>query len=284
MTGATDPASTDPAAADPAATDPAATDPAAADPGPRSWPGVGGWVRSKDPGYLAVKRSVRAAVVMPAVFGFTHLVFPNPQVALFGAFGSFALLLLVDFPGRPRTKLVSYLALFAVGSCFVVIGTVVSTDKVGAVLVMAVVGFCVLFAGIVSPQAATGSTAALLTFVLPVAVAQPASSVGPRLVGWAVAGAVCIPACLLVWPTPWHDDLRRRLSATVSAVGRLALARSRDQVAPEAEEGVMAELSMLRRQYQATPYPPTGAAAGAVAVAKLVGRVEWVAAERGVGR
>ncbi len=102
----------------------------------------------------------------PPVFGLTHVLFSNPQVSLFGAFGSFALLLLVDFPGRPRTRLVSYVALFFVGSCFIALGTVVSTYKVAAVVAMAVVGFVVLFAGIVSPQAATASTAALLTFVL----------------------------------------------------------------------------------------------------------------------
>ena len=37
------------------------------------------------------------------------------------------------------------------------------------------------------------------------------------------------------------------------------------------------ELSLLREYFAGTPYPATGAAAGAVALAKLVGRVEWVA-------
>jgi hypothetical protein len=40
---------------------------------------------------------------------------------------------------------------------------------------------------------------------------------------------------------------------------------------------VTRELSHLRDQVRATPYPPTGAAAGAVALATLVGRVEWLA-------
>ena len=97
-------------------------------------------------------------------------------------------------------------------------------------MAMAVVGFAVLFVGIVSPQVATASTAALLLFVLPVAVAQPAAAVGPRLLGWVVAGAFCIPACMLVWPTPWHDDLRRRLSATLSAVGPAGDAHGRAAV------------------------------------------------------
>ncbi|HEX3981295.1 MAG TPA: FUSC family protein [Acidimicrobiales bacterium] len=243
----------------------------------RRWSQTVGRVRSKDPGGLALKRSVRAAVVVPLVFGLTHVVFSNPQVSLFGAFGSFALLLLVDFPGRPRTRLVSYVALFLVGSGFIAVGTVVSTHKVAAVAAMAVVGFAVLFAGIVAPQAASASTAALLVFVLPVAVAQPAGAVGPRLLGWAVAGAFCIPSCMLIWPTPWHDDLRRHVSAAISAVGRLVLATGRHGPDPDARGAVTSAMSQLRDQFRGTPYPPTGAVAGAVALAKLVGRVEWVA-------
>jgi Fusaric acid resistance protein-like len=235
------------------------------------------WVRAKDPDYLAIKRSARAAVVMPSVFAIAHVVSSNAQISLFGAFGSFALLLLVDFPGRPRTRLLSYVALFLVGSCFISLGTVVSTHKVASVVVMAVVGFAVLFAGIVTPLAATASTAALLTFVLPVAVAQPASAVGPRLIGWALAGAACIPACMLIWPTPWHDNLRRRVAAAMSAVSRLSEAHARGKSDPLARADVKSELSLLRRQFAGTPYPPTGAVAGAIALAKLVGRVEWVA-------
>ncbi len=161
------------------------------------WSAVTAWFRAKDPDLLAVKRSVRAAVFVPLVFGITHLASSNAQLSLFGAFGSFALLLMVDFAGRPRTRLSSYAILFVAGAAFIALGTVVSTNKVSAVVAMAVVGFVVLFAGIISPQAATGSTAASLLFVLPVAVAQPASAVGPRLVGW-VAGrrlVPCPPAC-----------------------------------------------------------------------------------------
>jgi Fusaric acid resistance protein-like len=242
-----------------------------------SWSSAATWVRTKDPQYLAIKRSVRAAVVVPAVFGLTHALFSNPQVSLFGAFGSFALLLLVDFPGRPRTRLVSYLALVVAGSCFIALGTVVSTHKVAAVVVMAVVGFGVLFAGIESPQAATASTAALLVFVLPVAVAQPAGQVGPRLIGWAFAGTFCVAACMLVWPTPWHDNLRSRISATIASVSRLAAAFAHGQPDVSVSGPVKSQLDSLRQQFAGTPYPPTGAAASAVALSKLASRTEWVA-------
>ncbi len=239
--------------------------------------GVVGWLKSKDPDLLVIKRSVRAAIVMPSAFAITHVCFSDPQVSLFAAFGSFALLLLVEFTGPARTRLVSYLGLYLVGSCFIVLGTVASTHKAAAVVAMALVGFAVLFAGIAAPPAATASTAALLTFVLPVAVAQPTSEIGPRLVGFTLAAACCITACLLIWPPPWHDNLRRRLAAAVSAVGRLADARARGTPDPGAHADVTAQLALLRKQFSGTPYPPTGAAAGAVALSKLVGRVEWVA-------
>ncbi len=243
----------------------------------RARPGSRQWLRSKDPHLLVVKRSIRAAVIMPSVFALAHGLFSNPQVGLFGAFGSFALLLLVEFTGRVHSRLISYVGLYVAGSCFIVLGTVVSTHKVAAVATMAVVGFAVLYAGIVAPPVATASTAALLTFVLPVSVAQPASAVGPRLIGWSLAAAFCIAGCLLVWPPPWHDNLRRRLASAVSAVARLAEARARGASDPEAHAAVVSELASLRRQFSGTPYPPTGAASGAVALSKLVGRVEWVA-------
>ncbi len=226
---------------------------------------------------MAVKRSVRAAIVMPTAFAIGHFAFSNPQVGLFSAFGSFSLLLLVDFPGRPRSRLLCYIGLFVAGGFLISLGTAVSTHQVAAVVAMGVVGFTVLFAGIAWPEAAIGATAALMTFVLPVAVAQPTSQVGPRLVGWALAGAMCIPACMLIWRPPWHDELRRRLSASTAAVAALADAHANGKRDPEGLANVNSELSLLRQQFAGTPYPPTGSAAGSVALAKLVGRVEWVA-------
>ncbi len=239
--------------------------------------GVAGWFRAKDPGLGATKRSVRAAVVVPGIFAITHVAFADPQVSLFASFGSFALMLFVDFGGPPRTRLVSYLALFATGMVFVTIGTAASAHAAAAVATMAVVGFVVLFAGVVVPQAAVASTAALLTFVLPVAVAAPVSEIGPRLGGFALAGAAAIPVCLLLWPGHWHDRLRGHLSDTLSAVARLAGSHFGGSRDPAAKEAMDTELTELERVFAATPYPPTGASGGAVALAKLVGRTEWVA-------
>ena len=253
----------------------AAATPAVPAPDAPSPPAIG-WLRSKDPQLLVVKRSLRAAIVMPSVFALAHGLWSNAQVDLFAAFGSFALLLLVEFTGPPRTRLASYAGLYAVSGGLIAIGTVASTHEAAAVITMFVVGFGVLFAGIVAPQVATASTAVLLTFVLPVAVAVPASQVGWRLLGWTLAAAASITACLLIWPPPWHDNLRRRLSATITSVARLVAARARGDDDPGLMAAVSRELTLLRAQFSATPYPPTGAASAAVALSKLVGRVEWV--------
>ena len=240
-------------------------------------PAVLRWLASKDPDHLILKRSVRAAIVVPSMFAIAHTVFSNPQVGLFTAFGSFALLLFVEFTGPVRTRVTSYAVLVAVGAGFIALGTTASTHKAAAVIAMGVVGFAVLFAGIVAPQVATSSTAALLLFVLPVAVPQPVSAIGDRLTGWLLASVACTAACLLLWPPPWHDNLRRRLSATVSALAQLVAALSRGQAGDDEQAKVASELGQLRNQFRATPYPPTAAASGAVALSKLVGRVEWVA-------
>ena len=235
------------------------------------------WLRAKDPGLLAIKRSVRAAIVMPSVFAIAHASFSNSQVGLFAAFGSVALLLMVEFTGPARTRVLSYSALFVFGCASIALGTVASTNKVAAVVTMGVVGFVVLFAGILSPLAATAATAALLTFVLPVAVAAPASQIGYRLLGWAMAAAACIVACLFLWPPPWHENLRRRLADATLATARLIRAWARGDPDPEPRRAVTEAVGRLRTQFAATPYPPTGAVSSAVALSKLVGRVEWVA-------
>jgi uncharacterized membrane protein YccC len=241
------------------------------------------WVLAHDPSLAALKRSVRAAVVVPAAFAIARAVSPNPNVQLFAAFGSFALLLFVDFPGSPWTKLRSLGALFACGAVFIVVGTLCSTQPVAAVLAMAVVGFAVLFAGVLSPLVSAGTIAALLTFVLPIAVAAHPDEIPARLAGWLIAGALAVPAILLVWPRPFHDDLRRHLASTARALAALVAAHADGRTDPAALAAVETKLAELRRQFESTTYPPTGAGPGATALAKLVGRMEWVATNAVLG-
>ena len=111
---------------------------------------------------------------MPAVFALADKVIAQPQTSLFAAFGSFALLVLTEFTGPPRIRLLAYLGLGCVGAAFITLGTLCSRNEWLAAGVMAIVGFATLFAGVISGYVAAGATGALLTFVLPVNV--PASN------------------------------------------------------------------------------------------------------------
>ena len=202
----------------------------------------------------------------------------NAQTSLFAVFGSLALLLFVDFAGPAPARLRAYLGLWIVSAVLIAVATLCSTHVVLAAVAMALVGFVVLFAGIVSPRAVTGSTAVLLTFVLPVAVPAGGSAIPDRLLGWALAGVICIPAALLVWTERWHDQLRARLADAADAVAEQLNALATASDTDDARVRMDHTLEELRAQYEATPYRPTGAGPTDVALTNLVSQLEWVGA------
>ena len=226
----------------------------------------------------ALKRSLRGALVVPSVFAFALQVLGNPQTVIFATFGSFALMFMVEFSGPPRRRIRSYLTLFAVGLVFIPIGTLCSRNDALAFLSMAVAAFVVLFAGVLSAPAASGAVAALLLFVLPVAIDGGAGDIGPRMLGWCIAAAVCIPAVLVIWPLPWRSDFRVALAASARTLAATARAAAAGAVDEETAEATRRSVVELRRRYESTPYRPTGAALGDLTLAKLVGRLEWVSA------
>ncbi len=255
---------------------PAGDDHGAARREPSAGRGLLRWFEQRDPGLRATKRSIRAAIFVPSVFAIAVYGVGNSQTPLFAVFGAVALLVFVDFGGPFRVRVHSYLGLWVVGAVLIVVGTLCSKNAAAAIVAMAVVGFVVLSAGLVLPQAVTGSTAALLTFVLPVAVPGPASSIGERLLGWALAGAICIPAALLLWSGRWHDRLRLTMAAAARSVADLLREVPSGAVPVGTIDVVHRALAAMRAQFDTTPYRPTGAGPTDVALSNMVARLEWV--------
>jgi hypothetical protein len=166
------------------------------------------WLGRRDRDYVALRRACRAAIVMPGLFALGDKVFVNADIATFGAFGAFAMLLLVDFGGPMAQRLQAQAALAFVGAILICLGTLASATPWLAAIGMAVVGFGVLFAGVVSSTLATASTALLLAFILPVSVPAPVSAVPERLAGWGLAAVSGLIAIALLWPAPARDRLR----------------------------------------------------------------------------
>src|SRR3954469_17237886 len=84
--------------------------------------------RQRDPGFAALRRAGRAAIVMPSAFAVGNEVIGNVDVATFAAFGSFAMLLLVDFSGPMSARLQAYVALALTGAVLVCVGTLASRN------------------------------------------------------------------------------------------------------------------------------------------------------------
>ncbi|HEY1639250.1 MAG TPA: FUSC family protein [Streptosporangiaceae bacterium] len=236
------------------------------------------WPHISDPGLSSLRFAIRAAVLIPAVFAVATQVLQDPQLAVFAAFGSFALLAFVDFRGTARSRLTAYVSLAAAGAVLVVLGTLCSRNAWLAAGSMAVVGFIILFSGAINGYFAGAATAAILPFVLPVSLPAPMSVVGSRLAGWCLAGAVAIVAVMLVWPPRQAGTLRG-----AAARACLALAEAADCVLGGQEEVIGARLTAaadavdtLRGKFEATSHRPTGPTRQAAALAALVDELRWL--------
>jgi uncharacterized membrane protein YccC len=245
------------------------------------------WLRRRDHDLVALRRAGRAAIVMPGMFALGEEVIGNPVVATFAAFGSFAMLLLVDFGGPLRARLQAEAALAVVGCAFVCIGTLASRNVWLATATMALIGFLVIFAGVLSSVLARATTALLLALILPISLAAPVSALGDRVAGWGLAAAAALVAIAVLWPAPVHDPLRAaaatacralaaRLRAEVawmSGVGE-SLASERASAVLEADDAVAA----LRGAFLATPYRPASLSTADRATVRLVDEINRVEA------
>ncbi|MGH3249309.1 MAG: hypothetical protein ACRDOI_24310, partial [Trebonia sp.] len=221
----------------------------------------------------AAMRTVRATVVVPALFAITYKVVADPQMALFATFGGFATLIIAGFGGSRRDKLAAHAGLALAGSLALIIGTLVSGTTWLAAVVTVPVTFAIFFAGIGGPNAASGSTAAMFAYVLPVASAGGAATIPSRLEGWLLASAAGTIAVLLLSP---HAPGSRLRAAAADLAGELATrvraAAGGETTKPEA---MRAAKDRLRAAFTAAPFRPTGLAAADQALSSLVQLLEW---------
>jgi uncharacterized membrane protein YccC len=226
------------------------------------------WLRRRDPGLNALRRAGRTAIVMPAMFALGKVVIGNPTLATFAAFGSFAMLLFVDFAGPMRSRLRAQAALALTGAVFVCVGTLASNTTWLAVVAMMLVAFAVLFAGVVSSVLAGTTTSLLLAFILPLSLPGPASSIPDRLAGWGLASAAGLLAVWLLWPAPERDRVRTSAIAGCRALAARLRSAGAD---PQAAVGALHDV------FFATPYRPTGLSTSARAIVRLVDELKWLA-------
>jgi uncharacterized membrane protein YccC len=222
----------------------------------------------------ALQSAARAAIVMPAVFALADKVIKQPQTSLLAAFGSFAVLVLVEFGGPPSKRLAAYAGLACAGATFITLGTLCSRNPWLAAGAMAAVGFGVLFSGVINGYFAAAATGAILLFVLPVTIPAPNSAIPDRLEGWGLATGAGVCALLLLWPPRWRADLERAAARVVRQVADFVRAdreqlAERGRIAREAVDG-------LQRRFLGTQHRPTGPTGPTASLAALPDELDWL--------
>jgi uncharacterized membrane protein YccC len=226
----------------------------------------------------AAMRTARAVVVIPSLFALTYEGFGNLQMALFAAFGGFANLVVASFGGSRRDKAFAHFMLALIGSIGLIIGTAVSGIQWLAVLVTIPVTFGIFFLGVASPNAASGTIAALFPFVLPVATAGTVSMIPDRLAGWWLASAVSTVAVLVFSPPSPGDRLRAAAAGSARALATTLDGAARGTVTPADHQACQAAKHELMSAFASTPYRPTGLATSDQALASVVQYLEWCTA------
>jgi uncharacterized membrane protein YccC len=254
--------------------------------GARSLSSVGEWLRGRDPGYGALRRAARTALIMPAMFALGDKVIGNPVLGTFAAFGSFAMLLLVDFSGSIKDRLLDQAALGIACALLICLATLASPTTWVAATAMAVVAFGVLFAGVVSSVLAAATTPLLLSFILPVSLAGSASSIPDRVAGWGLAAAASLVAIAVLWPSPARNPVRAAAIAACRALAdrlRAEISYVMSRGGADAEEAHRAAIARadeaveaMQSVFFATPYRPTGLTTDARAVVRLVDELRWL--------
>jgi len=227
---------------------------------------------------VAAFRALRATLVIPALFALTSHVIDNTQMTLFATFGGFATLVLASFAGNRPQKLAAHIALGVVGSMLIPLGTVVSGTAAAAALVALPVVFGVIYAGATGWNAANGSAAALLSYILPAASPGTVDMIPSRLAGWWLATAAGTLAVLVLSPRPGPSPLRRAVSTTANVVAKELDAALDGVVDSSGSVRIDAASRDLTAAFTAAPYRPTGLAIADQAVAHLVESLQWCAA------
>jgi uncharacterized membrane protein YccC len=244
------------------------------------------WVAAKDPDYLALRRAVRAAIVAPICLALTVEVIGDAAMATFAVFAAIGLLILVDIPGPMRQRLANYAALAGAGAVLVCLATPLSGNVWLATISMALVGFAIVFVGVLSSVLAASTTALLLAWILPVSTQAPAADIPARVSGWGLGSALAILALALIWPPKANDPLReqagetcRRTAIRLRGQATAAMDRSSAQARaedPELAAAADAAMSKLKRTFRRTPYRPTTLSTGGRAMVRMIDELDWV--------
>lgn len=227
---------------------------------------MSGWLTTRDPGLIAVRRAVRVTAATCVAFYLGRYLLQDATIALYAAFLCIALGALSDVTGRPRQRAVTMLLATAVGAVLVTVGTYLSVATLAATAGMLVVGFLVSFAGVGGPRLVGLANGWQLLYILPSFPPYDPASLGSRLLGLGLGLGCLLVADQVLLPVTSPAAYRDVLADAVEQIGvRLAVVRrllaGQSVRAPElADSAARAGRAVAASRLSAQPLPmrPSG--------------------------
>jgi len=233
-------------------------------------------VRPSDPGYLALRRGIRAAIAMPVTLALSLFVFDDPSGSVFAVFGIVGLLINADFAGRMPTRIASYLVTGAVGTVLIIIGWAGSFNTLAATALTIVIAFLLGFLNFLRGTVAVGTPAVLLMFVVAVSINAGPGDLPRYLLGWWIAVVVSTITAALILPRDARGNQRARLADVFAAAARGVESTWLLSAGGDAPIGFAEFASAVRRlddDYSGQPYRTSGVAPRDEALTLLVDHV-----------
>lgn len=212
-----------------------------------------------------LRRGVRAAIAVPAAGALSVAVAGDTQAPLYALLGAFWLMIFTEFPGNRQNRAVGYLGLGCNGLILIAVGTTVARSPWLAVVLTFVLGAAITLSGVISETVSAGRRTLLLLYLWPACTSI--GPVGPRLGGYVIALAICIPTALFLLAPQHRGALRRDAAAAC-----MALANRLDSNGSAAD--VTTEMDALRADFLATNVRPVGLTAGSRALVRVVDNLQ----------
>ena len=175
-----------------------------------------------DPGQAALRRAARVTAAACLAFYPLRYGLDAPTSATYALFTTIALGALSYVRGAPRTRTLTYLATLAAGALLVTAGTLAAVDTAVAVAGMLVVGFVVAYAGVVGPRLVGVANGLQLFYILPCFPPYAPDTLGQRLAGLAIGGALMVATDRLLWPEPGPPPPGARLAEAADRIAAYA--------------------------------------------------------------
>ncbi|MFJ4846969.1 FUSC family protein [Streptomyces sp. NPDC088733] len=237
------------------------------------------WLRARDPGLAAVRRSARVTVVACTGFYAARYGLGDRTVAIYALFGAVAAGGLSSVPGSPRERARTLMAALPVGMALVTLGTVLAAHAWTAALGMLVVGFLVTFSGVGGPKLVGLANGLQLFYILPCFPPYAPSTLGHRLAGL-VAGVVLIglAECFL-WPAPCPARYEQRVARAARTAAETLYGLAADPPRRGDPDALLKASQELRMSHVPTDERPASASARDRALSEAASQMRHLLAQ-----